>query len=159
MSGVSPSYRVDRNTLRTNQAFIVGLTVLAFVINGDVGAAIVLATGLVMAAGTIHEGFALFKQAHRRVLLPLGIVGRDVRTEDPMPHQFAQAVGAAFLFAAAAALAAGLAPLGWGLNFVVTALAFVNLTVQFCVGCFFYFQLDRRGMLPHSIASDRAARA
>ena len=76
-----------------------------------------------------------------------------------MPHQFAPAVGAVFLLAAAAALFGGADVVGWTLNFIVTALAFINLTIQFCVGCFMYFQLDRRGLLPASIASDRAVGA
>jgi len=37
MTTPSSPLRVDRNTLRTNQAFIVGLTVLAFVLGRDIG--------------------------------------------------------------------------------------------------------------------------
>ena len=149
--------RVDRNTLRTNQAFIVGLTVLAFVLGQDIGQWIILGTGLVMLLGTFNEELALFKQVHRRILKPAGILGADVKIEDPMPHQFAQAMGSVFLVAAFAALMGGAPTVGWVLNFIVTALAFVNLTVQFCAGCFVYLQLDRRGLLPSSIASTRAA--
>ncbi|MEX2373381.1 MAG: DUF4395 domain-containing protein [Dehalococcoidia bacterium] len=151
-------YRVDRNTLRTNQAFIVGLTVLAFVLGAEVGRWILLGTGLVMALGTVHEGFALFKQVHRRVLKPLGLLGANVHVEDPMPHQFAQGMGAVVLLVAVAALASGATTAGWTLSWIVTALAFVNLTVQFCAGCFIYLQLDRRGLLPASIGSARAGR-
>ena len=150
-------YRVDRNTLRTNQAMIVALTVLAFVLGAEVGRWVVLGTALVMALGTAHPAFALFKQLHQRILRPLGILGPDVHPEDPMPHQFAQAIGAVFLLASSAALFGGAETLGWVLNAVVTALAFINLTVAFCAGCFMYFQLDRRGLLPRSIASSRAA--
>lgn len=151
-------YRVDRNTLRTNQAFIVGLTVLAFFLGADLGRWVILGTGLVMGLGTLHEGLALFKQVHRRILKPAGILSANVHVEDPMPHQFAQAMGAVFLLASAAALFGGATTTGWVLSWIVTALAFVNLTVQFCAGCFVYLQLDRRGLLPKSIASSRAAR-
>jgi Na+/melibiose symporter-like transporter len=149
--------RVDRNTLRTNQAFIVGLTVLAFILGDAVGRWVVLFTGLVMALGTIHATFALFKQVHQRVLKPAGLLGPDVHAEDPMPHQFAQALGAVFLLAAFVALAGGAILLGWVLTWIVTALAFVNLAVQFCAGCFMYYQLDRFGLLPRAIASSRGA--
>ena len=152
-------YRVDRNTLRTNQAFIVGLTVIAFVIGQPAGVWLVLFTGLVMALGTVWEPLALFMQVHRRLLKPAGILGPNVHVEDPMPHRFAQAVGATFLLAATIALLADATAIGWTLNLIVTALAFINLTVQFCVGCFMYLQLDRIGLLPHSIASDRALEA
>ena len=150
-------YRLDRNTLRTNQAAIVALTVLAFVLGAEVGRWLVLFTGLVLALGTLHPAFALFKQLHLRVLKPAGLLGPNVRAEDPMPHQFAQAVGAAFLLAAFVALLAGAVVVGWVLNWIVTALAFINLTVQFCAGCFVYYQLDRVGLLPRAIASARGA--
>jgi hypothetical protein len=150
--------RVDRNTLRTNQAFIVGLTLLAFVLGVEWGRWLVLFTGLVMALGTAHPAFALFKQVHQRLLRPAGILGPDVHTEDPMPHQFAQGMGSVVLLAAAVALFAGAVVVGWVLTLIVSALAFVNLTVQFCAGCFVYFQLDRVGLLPASIRSSRATR-
>lgn len=153
----STPLRVDRNTLRTNQAFIVGLTVIAFVVGRDVGQWIVLGTGLVMLFGTLDERLALFKQVHRRLLKPAGILGADVKIEDPMPHQFAQAMGAVVLLLAFLALVGGATQVGWALTLIVTALAFVNLAVQFCTGCFIYYQLDRRGLLPASIASTRTA--
>ena len=149
-------YRVDRNTLRTNQAFIVALTVLAFVLGDAAGRWLILFTGAVMALGTISPPLALFKQVHQRILRPAGLLGPDVRVEDPMPHQFAQAVGATFLIAATIALFSGAWTVGWALTLVVTALAFINLTIEFCAGCFVYLQLDRRGLLPRSIASNRA---
>lgn len=157
MSAHTPIYRVDRNTLRTNQAFIVGLTVLAFVLGVELGQWVVLFVGLVMGLGTMNEGFALFKQVHRRLLRPAGILGSDIKVEDPMPHQFAQGMGAVFLLVAFAVLFSGATTAGWVLTWMVTALAFINLTVQFCAGCFIYLQLDRRGLLPASIASSRAA--
>ncbi len=153
-----PRYRIDRNTLRTNQAFIVGLTVLAFVLGAEVGRWVVLGTGLVLGLGTVHPAFALFKQFHRRLLKPAGILGPRVEPEDPMPHEFAQAVGAVFLLAATIALFAGAINTGWVLSWIVTALAFINLTVSFCAGCFVYYQLERIGLLPAVIASGRAER-
>jgi hypothetical protein len=150
--------RVDRNTLRTNQAFIVGFTLLAFVLGSDIGRWLALFTGLVMALGTIHPALALFKQVHQRILKPAGILGPNVHVEDPMPHQFAQGVGSVVLLLGALALFAGATTIGWVLVLIVAALAFVNLSIQFCVGCFLYFQLDRIGLLPKSIASSRLTR-
>lgn len=151
-------YRVDRNTLRTNQAGIVLFSVVAFVLGGDVGRWLVLATGLVLTVSTLDPRLALFKQVHRRILLPSGIVGPDVHVEDPMPHQFAQGMGAVVLLLASVALFSGAAVVGWVLTWLVAALAFINLALAFCAGCFIYYQLDRVGLLPASIASSRAAR-
>jgi hypothetical protein len=154
---MSTGYRVDRNTLRTNQAFIVALTVLAFVLD-DAGRWIILFTAAVMLGGTFMPALALFKQVHQRFLRPAGLLGADVHIEDPMPHQFAQAFGGVVLVASFIALLGGAAVVGWTLSWIVTALAFVNLTIQFCVGCFVYYQLDRFGMLPRVIAANRATR-
>lgn len=153
-----PDLRVDRNTLRTNQAFIVVLTVLAFILGAEVGRWLVLFTGLVMALGTVHPAFALFKQVHQKFLKPRGILGADVHREDPMPHQFAQGMGAVVLLVAVVLLFTGVTTVGWVLTWAVAALAFINLTVQFCAGCFIYFQLDRIGLLPAALGSRRLAR-
>jgi hypothetical protein len=67
----------------------------------------------------------------------------DVHAEDPAPHRFAQGLGAAVLLAASLALFFGATAAGWGLAFVVIALAAVNLFFGFCAGCFVYFQLQR----------------
>lgn len=46
MTSLPASYRVDRNALRTDQAFTIGLTLLAFVLGDAVGRWIALALGL-----------------------------------------------------------------------------------------------------------------
>ena len=132
-------------------------SVLGFILGDDVGRWLVLGTGLVLAAGTLDARLALFKQFHRRVLMPAGLLGPDIHPEDPMPHQFAQAMGAVFLLVATIALFVGAAVVGWVLVWLVAAFAFLNLAVQFCAGCFIYYQLDRVGLLPRSIASTRAS--
>ncbi len=132
--------RVDRTALRTNQAFIIALLALAFVAAQPWLVAFVCA---VMALGTALPQAALFQRIYRDVLRPAGLLKPDVHEEDPAPHRFAQGMGAAVLLAASVALFAGAATLGWGLAFVVIALAAVNLFFGFCAGCFVYFQLAR----------------
>ncbi|MSQ61353.1 MAG: DUF4395 domain-containing protein [Dehalococcoidia bacterium] len=139
--------RVDRSALKTNQALIVILTVLAFVLGGDAGTWLVLFTGLVLAIGTVAPPVALFQQIYHRLLKPLGLVRPNVIAEDPMPHRFAQGLGAVFLLAATAFLLAGSPAVGWTLSWIVTALAFINFTINFCAGCFIYFQLARLGLI------------
>ncbi len=143
--------RVDRSALKVNQAFIVGLNVLAFLLGtGRGGAWLVLFVGAVLALGAILPRAALFIAVYRYALKPAGLLRPDVRVEDPVQHQFAQGLGAAFLIAAFAALIAGADVLGWILAWVVIGLAFVNLTVSFCAGCFLYLQLGRLGVLPRA---------
>ena len=132
--------RVDRTALRTNQAFIIALLAVAFVAAQPWLVAFVCA---VMALGTALPQAALFQRIYRDVLRPAGLLKPDVHAEDPAPHRFAQGMGAAVLLAASVALFAGATTLGWGLAFVVIALAAVNLFFGFCAGCFVYFQLAR----------------
>lgn len=140
--------RVDRTALRTNQGFIVSFTVLGFILGDDLGRWIVLGTGLVLALGTLAPSLALFQQFYHRVLKPAGILHPHVVAEDPAPHRFAQGIGAGFLLVAAAFLFAGLPIAGWAFSWIVTALASINLAVNFCAGCFLYFQLGKLGLLP-----------
>lgn len=138
--------KVDTTALKFNQASIIVLTGLGFVLNQPWA---VLLVGLVLAAGTIAPGAALFKQVYLRLLKPAGLLKANVIDDDPTPHQFAQGVGALFLLVASTTLF--LLPgsvAGWVLALIVVVLAAVNLVFNFCAGCFMYYQLDRLGLLP-----------
>ena len=132
--------QVDRTALRVNQAFIIGFLALAFLLDQPWLVAFVCA---VMAIGTAFPQAALFQRIYRDVLRPAGLLKPDLHDEDAAPHRFAQGMGAAVLLIATIALFAGATVLGWGLSFVVIALAAVNLFFGFCAGCFVYFQLQR----------------
>ena len=132
--------QVDRTALRVNQAFIIGFLALAFLLDQPWLVAFVFA---VMAIGTAFPQAALFQRLYRDVLRPAGLLKPDLHDEDAAPHRFAQGMGAAVLLIATIALFAGAQVLGWGLSFVVIALAAVNLFFGFCAGCFVYFQLQR----------------
>ena len=132
--------QVDRTALRVNQACIIGFLALAFLLDQPWLVAFVCA---VMAIGTAFPQAALFQRIYRDVLRPAGLLKPDLHDEDAAPHRFAQGMGAAVLLIATIALIAGATVLGWGLSFVVIALAAVNLFFGFCAGCFVYFQLQR----------------
>lgn len=135
--------RVDQTALRFNQACIITLLVVAFLLNAWVLVAFV---GLVMLVGTLAPTAGLFKQIYTRVLRPAGLLKPKVVPDDARPHLFAQGVGALFLLASTLALLAGAAGWGWLLAGIVVVLAGVNLFLGFCVGCFMYYQLARRGI-------------
>ena len=132
--------RVDRTALRVNQACIIGFLALAFLFDLVWLVAFVCA---VMALGTAVPQAALFQRIYRDVLRPAGLLKPDIHQEDAAPHRFAQGMGAAVLLIAVVALFLGAQAIGWGLVFVVIALAAVNLFFGFCAGCFVYFQLQR----------------
>ncbi|HEX9923138.1 MAG TPA: DUF4395 domain-containing protein [Anaerolineae bacterium] len=139
------SKKVDTTALKFNQASIIVLTLLGFVLDQPY---LVLFVGLVMAAGALFPRAALFKQIYLTLLKPNGILRANVIDDDPAPHQFAQGVGALFLLASTVALILNAPGLGWSLAWIVIILAAVNLFLNFCAGCFMYYQLDRAGLIP-----------
>ena len=131
--------KVDHAAIRVNQAFIIGLAVLAFILDIPWLAAV---TGGVMLLGTLLKkpGFSFI---YRLVLKPLGLVKPDVVDDNPEPHRFAQGFGSVVLLGGAVALFGGLPVLGWVLVWLVAALASLNLFGGFCVGCAMYYWLSR----------------
>ncbi len=135
--------KVDHSALRTNQAFIIGLLILAFVV--DVRSLVTLVAA-VMIVGTIWPSAALFKAVYLYVLKPLKIARPDVRVDNPEPHLFAQGVGGAVLTLATIAFVVGAPAAGWILAWVVVALAALNLFAGICVGCMMYYWFNRLGV-------------
>jgi hypothetical protein len=135
--------KVDHSALRTNQAFIIGLLVIAFVL--DAKWLVTFVAG-VMLIGTIFPTIALFKAVYVYVLKPARIARPDVRIDHPEPHLFAQGVGGAVLTLATLAFVAGVAAIGWILAWVVVALAALNLFAGICVGCMMYYWFNRLGV-------------
>ena len=135
--------QVDQSALRVNQGFIIGLLLLAFVVDAPWLVAFV---GVVMLLGTAVSGLALFKRIYRHLLQPAGLVRPDVIIDNPEPHRFAQGFGGVVVALALIALLAGQGVLGWALAWLVIALAALNLFLGFCAGCFLYYQLQRLGV-------------
>jgi hypothetical protein len=135
--------RVDHSALRTNQAFIISLLVLAFVLNVWWLVAFVSA---VMIVGTIFPSAGLFKTIYFMVLKPANIARPDVKIDNPEPHLFAQGLGGIFTLLATIALVSGASTIGWILSWIVVALAALNLFAGICVGCIMYYQLNRLGV-------------
>lgn len=135
--------RVDQTSIRFNQAAIISLLLVAFIVQWPWLIAFV---GLVMLVGTIWPGAGLFKLAYQRVLRPARLLKPAVIPDNPNAHLFAQGVGAIVLAASFVSLLGGLAPIGWALAWVVIILAAINLFLGFCLGCFIYYQLGRLGL-------------
>ena len=134
-----PLQKVDHSALKANQLTIIVLSILAFIFNLPILAAFV---AVVMGLGSLLKvpGFILL---YRYVYKPLGLLKPDVLDDNPEPHRFAQTLGFAFLTAGSAALFLGAGALGWGLVWLVVALAALNAFGGFCVGCAVYYWLAR----------------
>jgi hypothetical protein len=143
MTATISDRQVDHSAIRTNQAFIIGFLILAFVLDSPLIVAFVAA---VMLVGTVAPKLALFQAFYRGVLRPAGVVKPDVIVDNPEPHRFAQGFGGIVLALGLAGLLLGAPALGWALVWLVVALAALNLFLGFCAGCFVYYQLNRLGV-------------
>lgn len=137
---------VDQTALRFNQASIIALGLLGFVLGTPLGRWLVLFTALVLAVGTVLPAAGLFKQFYARALKPLGVLRPRIVPDEPRAHRFAQGIGATVLLLASGALFVEWSALGWALVWLVIALAAINLLFGFCAGCFVYYQLSRAGL-------------
>lgn len=135
--------KVDQSTLKVNQAFIIALLVLAYILNS---VWLVVFVAAVMLLGTAVPSLSLFKRVYQHLLRPAGLVKPNVIIDNPEPHRFAQGFGGVVLLIALAALFAGAAALGWVLVGLVVILAALNLFLGFCAGCFVYYQLNKLGV-------------
>jgi hypothetical protein len=135
--------KVDHSAIRTNQAFIISLLVIAFVL--DVKWLVVFVSA-VMLIGAVFPKVALFKAIYWYILKPLNIARPDVRRDNPEPHLFAQGVGGTVLLVATLAFVVNVAVVGWALSWVVVALAALNLFAGICVGCLMYYWFNRLGV-------------
>ena len=134
-----PIRKVDHSALRVNQASIITLLIVAFVLNVPWLAAVVSA---IMLVGTALGGPG-FKWIYAGLLKPRGIVKPDVIEDNPQPHVFAQGMGGTVLLLALAGFVLGSSVAGWALTWLVVALAALNLFVGVCAGCFVYYWLVR----------------
>lgn len=135
--------KVDQSALKVNQTFIIGLLILAFVLNSVWLVAFVAG---VMLLGTLAPALSLFKGIYSRILRPTGIVKPQVIVDNPEPHRFAQGFGGVVLLVALLLLLLGATAAGWVLVGLVVVLAALNLFLGFCAGCFVYYQLNRLGL-------------
>ena len=131
--------QVDHSALRVNQALIISLLIVAFVVNVPWLVAFV---ALVMLAGTALRQPG-FKWVYAALLKPLGLVKPDVIRDNPEPHVFAQGFGGIVLVVSLAGFWVGSPIVGWGLAWLVIALAGLNLFAGFCAGCLVYYWLSR----------------
>jgi Domain of unknown function (DUF4395) len=131
--------KVDHSALKANQLTIIILNILAFIFNLPILAAIV---AVVMGLGSLLKlpGFLLL---YRYFYKPLGILKPDVLDDNPEPHRFSQILGFVFMTGGSAAIYLGASALGWGLVWLVIALASLNAFGGFCVGCAVYYWLAR----------------
>ncbi len=142
--------KVDHNAIKFNQVSLTLVAVVAYIANASWLVGIL---ALILAVATVSARWALFGILYQQLALPLGVIRPHVVDDDPTPHRFAQGVGAAFLSLSWLALVSGQPVLGWVLDLLVAVLAMGNVLVNFCAGCFVYYQLRRAGVIRGAVAA------
>jgi Domain of unknown function (DUF4395) len=135
--------KVDHSGLKTGQAITIIALILAFVLNSVLLVALVAVAQLLGAMDTPYAPYRLFYQ---KVVKPNGWVKPHVMVDNPEPHRFAMLVGALFNGVATLALLVNAPVLAWILVAIVVVLANLNFWVNFCAGCWMYYQLNRLGI-------------
>jgi hypothetical protein len=135
--------KVDHSGLKTGQAATIILLILAFVLNSPLLVALV---ALAQLLGALDVPFAPYRLLYQQVVKPSGLAKPNVIADNPEPHRFAMLVGAVFNGVATLALLASAPILGWALVAVVVVLANLNFWLNFCAGCWMYYQFHRLGI-------------
>jgi hypothetical protein len=135
--------KVDHNGLKTGQALTIILLLVGWVLNSPLLVAIVAVAQLL---GALDVPYAPYRLIYQRVVKPSGLVKPHVINDNPEPHRFAMLIGAIFNGAATVLLLAGVPVVAWALVWIVIALANLNFWLNFCAGCWMYYQFHRLGL-------------
>lgn len=135
--------KVDHTGLKVGQALTILLLLAAFVLDSVLLVAVVAAAQLL---GALDAPFAPYRVVYRNILKPSGVLRPNVIADNPEPHQFAMLVGGLMNAVAVLALLGGLPALAWALVWIVIALANLNFWLNFCMGCWMYYQFNRLGV-------------
>ena len=139
----SETQLLDQNGLKTGQALTIILLLIAFVLNlWPLVAFVVLAQLL----GAFAAPIAPYRLFYLNVIKPGGLVQPRIRQDNDEPHRFAMLVGSIFNGLATVALLLGAPTLAWTLVWTVIILANLNFWLNFCLGCWMYYQLNRLGL-------------
>lgn len=135
--------KVDHSGLKTGQAATIILLIVAFVLNSTLLVAFV---ALAQLLGALDVPYGPYRLLYQRILKPSGLVKPHVIADNPEPHRFAMLVGAIFNGVATLALLANAPGLAWILVAIVVVLANLNFWLNFCAGCWMYYQFNRLGV-------------
>lgn len=137
------SRKVDLTGLKVGQAITIILLILGFVLNTWILVAFV---GIAQLLGALGLPFAPYKLIYTTLIKPSGLVKSNVQPDNPEPHRFAMLVGAIFNGMATLLLFANVPIVAWALVWIVIALANLNFWLNFCLGCWVYYRLNRYGV-------------
>jgi hypothetical protein len=140
--------QVDHTALKTGMALTIVLLILAFVLNSWL---IVACVALAQLSSALALPFAPYRLVYEN-LVKGRIAQPHVIPDNPEPHRFALLVGGIFNAVATLLLLAGVPVIAWVLVGIVVVLANLNFWVNFCMGCWMYYQFNRLGVPGFAVA-------
>jgi hypothetical protein len=135
--------QVDHSAIRVNQALTIGLLLLAFIFNA---AWLAAAVALIKLISALSPQYGLFRRIYLDLLRPAGLIKPHLVEDNPEPHRFAELLGALFVGIGVFLMLAGVPGVGWAFVWLVIGLASLSLFLNFCAGCFMYYQFNRLGV-------------
>lgn len=133
------TFRFDRSALRFGQISLIIVLVIGYILNIPIAiyvGAYMLLSALILTAWAPQ--LMLY-----RWFVHNNWTSSAVYDEDPTPHRFAQQMGFGVLVIGTTAALLGNLGIAWVATLVVIALALLNVTTGFCVGCFVYAQIAK----------------
>jgi hypothetical protein len=149
--------KVDKSGIKFNQIMIVLLVSVSFILNLPL---LIALTSIIMIIGSTFPDISIFRIVYLNIIKPLRILKPEIAVESNAPHLFSHAMGGivlliSFLLLEFIETNSG-AIIGWSISIIVAVLAFVNITLNFCAGCFLYFQLQKMGLIDSKKNSSHA---
>ena len=135
--------KIDHTGLKTGQALTISLLIIAFVLNIW---PIVTFVAIAQLFGGLALPFAPYKLIYQHIVKSSGLVKPNPIPDNPEPHRFSMLIGALFNGAATLLFLANISIIAWILVAIVVILANVNFWLNFCLGCWFYYRLNRLGI-------------
>lgn len=135
--------KLDQTGLKSGQALTIILLLIGFVLDSWLLVAFVAVAQLL---GALAVPFAPYKLIYQNIIKPSGIVKPKPQPDNPEPHRFAMFLGTIFNGLGTVALLAGVPIVGWALVWLVIVLANLNFWLNFCAGCWMYYQFNRLGV-------------
>ncbi len=153
-SSAASAYSCEDVTARkVHQWAMVALIAVGFLVDLSSGAVFVGLAGLIMLLGRFIPAADVFRQLTWRVLEPNGILRRREVTEDRATRRVARVLGGGIWIACAIGLLLGFSVVSWTLTWLITMMIVLDATVDFCVLCFVFAQLEQRHLMPSALAS------
>lgn len=131
---------IDHSGLKVGTGSTLILLVSAFLLDN---AFIVALVALCQLCAALMLPFAPYRVLYTYVVRPRGWLKLNVIQDNPRPHQFAMMIGTLFNGAAAILLLNGFV-WAWLIVGVVFLLANMQFWLNFCAGCWLYYQLTGR---------------